>query len=146
MTQARNRHTAKGQRMSPGYSIPFEMCSTLYLLTGNNNIIFHHLMYSKSKIFLISPETAIIRLYAPRFKPLWFNLLGVAHLDVFLQAKMLENQTDSYQCWCRHISAKILLFPTCFKTFPGDFHFSSWDYIHLLDWFTYLKYSSLGLT
>lgn len=31
ITQAKNRQPARGQRMSPGYSIPLEMCNTLYL-------------------------------------------------------------------------------------------------------------------
>lgn len=32
MSHARKRQAAKGQRISPGYSIPLEMCNTLYLI------------------------------------------------------------------------------------------------------------------
>lgn len=31
MNQAKNRQAARGQRTSPGYSMPFDICSTLYL-------------------------------------------------------------------------------------------------------------------
>lgn len=34
MNQAKSRQPARGQRMSPGYSIPLEMCNTLYLQGG----------------------------------------------------------------------------------------------------------------
>lgn len=38
MIQASSRQPARGQRMSPGYSMPLEMCNTLYLQGAHESL------------------------------------------------------------------------------------------------------------